>query len=132
MIAHWVDSLEQYATWIRGVIESSGGELVSPLSGVPYLLDAPLQMTLGGAEIPAYVMPGHRLRFPDGSTLDFWLEIARTTDGFEYGQYGYDYRGEDRVLIWRYDKHPGHEDVGETHVHVGGERRTSAMRCSGP
>jgi hypothetical protein len=119
-LAHWVGGLDDYSVWIRTVIDGSGGVLVRPPSGNPNFEDTPV-VEIGDAECFGFVVEDHRILFYEPGTpfLDFSFEVTLTPDGFEYGEYNYDFRQADGVAIWRYDKHPGHPDVGGTHLHWG-------------
>jgi hypothetical protein len=123
-LAHWVRDLDDYAKWIRDVIDRSGGELVRPQTGNPSFEDTPV-LEVGGVECFGFVVEDHRVVFYDPAphVLDFFFDVTLTPDGFEYGEYGYNFRRADGLRVWRYDRHPGHPEVGETHMHSGPNER---------
>jgi hypothetical protein len=109
--ARWLTTLDEYVGWLEVVIDGSGAYLVEDA------LQAS-QMVNDAGEVVALSVYRHHLRFyEDGETLSFDLVVAARDLVLE--EYHFDYRTADNTLIWRLDKHAGHEeDVGGLcHVH---------------
>jgi hypothetical protein len=61
------------------------------------------------------VVERQRLSFHDEAFLEFHLVIDEELVGVEYG---FHYQNGESHLIWRKDKHPGHEELGGLeHIH---------------
>ena len=120
-VPNFVATLDDYCWWIKGVVESSGGRLFVPPDGEVDFQEAPLRTTLSGVDIPGVVVDTHHLVFWDQvpHMLEFDFDVSWQPDGtLEYGQAHYHFRSQHRDLIWRYDKHEGHAELGEWHKHV--------------
>ncbi len=115
MTPGWVQDLQDYWSAAEGAIEESGGYLddgfvvVQPIESEP---DVWLGLTL----------EKQRLNFYDGSYLDFSLSVASDLSTVAYS---FHYARWDHQLVWRHDKHHGHEneDGSDTHVHLPDEVR---------
>jgi len=108
----YVSSLEDFWLWLEREIDGSGGWLsdtalrVRPITA---RLDEPPENWAG------LVIERHRLHFHDGTFLDFHLVVDNDLVPVEYG---YHYQGSVKSLIWRKDKHPGHDELpGPEHIH---------------
>jgi hypothetical protein len=122
VLAPWVASLEDYCAWLRGLIDGSGGHLTVPPNGEPHFENAGIQVTVGDAEIVGLIVRNHEITFFDDvpHILRFHFEVFDLPDGtFEYGICKYHFYSADDPLIWRYDRHDGHPELGDWHVHLG-------------
>lgn len=123
----WVEDLEGFYAWIRGLIDASG-VLLAPATGNPHFGDA--LMVAGEEEVIAVVVEDHRLALyaaPD-AVLEFSFVAVVTRAGIEYEK-GCCYRltRGDRELF-RFENHEGHPDLfGDLwHVHRDGSRTDRA------
>mgnify|MGYP003694430053 CR=1 FL=1 len=127
-LAPWVAGLDDFASWIRRVIDDSAVNwFANARSNAQTSRGHARSGRQRRAASHGFVVEDHRIEFPDPARhfLDFSFEMVWTPDVFEYGEYNYDFRQGDGVLVWRYDKHPGHPDIGDTHVHLGPDERPS-------
>jgi hypothetical protein len=115
----WVQFLDDYWRWIEQLIEGSGAELSNAYLAVQIVEDHP-----GSGNPDALMVEQQRLTYPDGSYLEFDLSIGSDLDSIDYS---FHYARANNAVVWRLDKHIGHEDEDgvDTHIHVGpDERRT--------
>jgi hypothetical protein len=110
--------LEDYWYWLESLLDRSGGYLQEG-----FLIVEPISMGDDG-EPPWLTLdvPRQTLRFHDGSFLSFQLVVDVHLGSVEYS---YHYARSVGELVWRHDKHPGHEAEhgGPTHRHLGDGRR---------
>jgi hypothetical protein len=106
----WAKSLDDYASWVENVIDQSGASLEMGWIHASEL--AP-----GLDEIVGLMYERQRLVFFDRTVLRFDFIVAAPDPPLV--EYHFDYREASGRLIWRLDKHGGHElEVGGlTHVH---------------
>jgi hypothetical protein len=99
-------SLEDYWLWLDQQIAISSGYLEdSPALEVQPLVHATDQSWVG------FEIPRQRLRFHDGTFLELRLRVIEdVTSGIAIAEYHLHYQHRDGTLIWRKDKHAGHED----------------------
>ena len=98
-----------YALWVEKTIESAGAFVEGQL-----LYEA---IEIAEEVFAGVVIRKHRAKFADGSILTFSIFV---NSELEAENYSFDFRlGE--ALVWRKDRHPGHESEtgGEEHVHRG-------------
>jgi len=114
--AGWVQNLDDYWKWLESELSSSGGSLNEDL--VVQMIESPFDPRV-------LLIEQQRLTFPDGQYLDFTLAVTGDLNALDYNFHFAD--ANDR-LIWRYDKHIGHEaEFGtDTHLHVGHEDHREA------
>ena len=117
MIPGRLRDLEDYWIWLEELLESSGGHLENDDILV-------VQPTSFDGERPwlSLFVPRQRLRFYDGSYLSFQLVVGHDLELLEYR---FHYARPDGTLVWRQDKHPGHEreDGAMTHMHTADGKR---------
>ena len=111
----WVRTLDDYWSWLEDLINASGALLDDEILSVQPLLNT------HSVPVALYV-DRHRLRFWDGSYLD--LRLAVNADLGQIG-YRFHYARQDDALVWRLDRHTGHEvaDGADTHIHLGPDER---------
>jgi hypothetical protein len=114
-VPHWVLGLEDYWRWLDGLIEASGGYLDRPALDV-----RPIEATEG--QWTGLAVEKQRLQFHDGTFVDITLVID---EDFVPEEYNFHFAAEDVPLIWRKDKHEGHEDQHgrQEHVHIEDEAK---------
>lgn len=120
MLPEWVESVPALLAWLEDVGAESGGELIQPDHIGIYKAGIREGPDLGDVEV--LYIDDHRVRFATG-VLIFGMVIEATIahEYLEVLEYNFHYQDEQGVLVWRYDKHSGHEDVagGVCHVHLG-------------
>jgi hypothetical protein len=105
----YVRNLEDYWAWLDQLIDGSGGALDGPGLEIQALLHE-TDDTLVGLDVPR-----QRLRFPLGTFLEIRLRVNQDLVAEAYTFHYQWFSGE---LIWRKDKHPGHEHLGgQEHIH---------------
>ncbi len=120
----WVHSFYDYWVWAERLLEQTGGWLDDAFLAVDVLLEDEDDQ----ASPPlALHIQRQRLHFPDGSYLSFALAV---NDDLEAIDYSFHYALANDEIVWRYDKHLGHEDEdgGDTHVHLGPDERRRPYR----
>jgi len=112
---HVVD-LPDYWLWLDRLIAQSGGYLESLADLQVQLLEDP------AGDILRLLIPRQVLHFYDGTFLAFSLSVDHDLGTERYRFHFAQTGGE---LIWRLDKHRGHEneDGGFTHIHEPGNVR---------
>jgi len=111
----YLHDLDDYWIWIERLVDTSGGYLDADddlLVVQPVSLDGePPWLTL--------IIPRQRLRFYDRDQSFLSFEMAVDSD-LQLLEYSFHYARADGALVWRHDKHPGHEDAdgGLTHLHL--------------
>ncbi len=120
VVPGWIEGLDDYWLWLEEVLEGSGGYLHDDSLAVDLISD-------GDEGLPvALVVHKHRLQYHDGSYLDFHLSVGSDLEPIAYS---FHYARSDNKIVWRLDKHRGHEaeDGTDTHAHRddggGGEYR---------
>lgn len=109
----WIEDLDDYLVWLNRLIGDSGAWLDTGI-----LVARDLQALDG--TLLAIEVERQPVHFADGSRLEFDLTVSAT---FELDEYHYIFRALDGRILWRIDKHPGHEDTcgGLSHIHFGGK-----------
>jgi hypothetical protein len=109
--------LEDYWIWLEQLLESSGGHLEND----DILVVQPTSFD-GGPPWLSLLVPRQRLRFYDGSYLSFLMVVGADLELLEYR---FHYARPDGTIVWRRDKHSGHEaeDGGMTHIHTADGKR---------
>lgn len=117
MLPHWVQTLDDYWTWVETLLDSTGGWLDATYLQVELLVE---DETVPYPRPLVLEVDRQRLRFVDGSYLSFEFSVDAQ---FSALGYSFHYARADDRLVWRYDKHLGHEaeDGQDTHVHLGAE-----------
>lgn len=113
MPPHWIDSLEAFHVWLEQQLDRSGGEGDFQFEFIE----------IGPDEFSGLYVPRQNLFFFNGTQLEFTLYV---NSEMECEGYSYHYsQSHNDLLIWRIDKHEGHEDQdgGMTHVHEWPGRR---------
>lgn len=119
MLPGWVTGLDDYWRWAEQLFESLGGWLDEGFLSVELIAEdeadphsRPLVLDVDR----------QRLHFADGSYLSFEFSIDADLSSLGYS---FHYARADGTLVWRYDKHEGHEadDGVDTHVHLGAENK---------
>jgi hypothetical protein len=113
MRPRWVRSLDDYWSWFSEQLAYSGGQLEddSLIAEVVEDPDTKQRQTL--------ILGQQRLTFSDGSWLDFTLVVNQD---LEVVDYSFHYATSDNELIWRLDRHEGHQDM-LSHMHLPPDRR---------
>lgn len=111
MTPGWVIDLDDYWRWLEESLDSTGGFLETA-----YLVVQPAILDEGGPWL-ALLVDRQRLRFHDGSYLSFEFVV---NDQLELDEYSFHYARADNSIVWRHDKHLGHEkdDGGLSHLHL--------------
>ncbi len=114
-----VQNLYDYSVWLETVLGASGGYIDPDDILRADVIDDGFRNAL------ALDVDQHRLRFYDGHYLEFSLSVDLSLEPIDYS---FHFAEPDDSLIWRYDKHLGHEaQFGtDTHVHVGSEDNRQA------
>jgi len=106
-----VANLDDYWRWLEQLVDRSGG----------YFEDRDVliveAMEDDEGRLIALRLPGQDLRYYDGSYLYFGMEVE---EDLELSKYHFHYARSLDELVWREDKHPGHEDLGPAHIHLPG------------
>ena len=107
----YVAGFEDYWTWIEKQIGASGGALVSEL------IVTPIPDAQSPREWIILMIQTQRIWFPNEYFVEF--EMAVNLD-LEVTRYSYHYASA-AGMIWRLDRHEGHEDEHgtDTHAHIG-------------
>ncbi len=123
----WVHDLIDYWRWLEGVVDQSGGWLDEDYLGVDLVVETDVDPLSPSARPLALSVDRHRMRFPDGSYLSFELSVREDLEQIDYS---FHYARMDDMLVWRFDKHPGHEqeDGSDTHVHLGPQDKREPFR----
>ena len=117
---HWVTTADGYLRWLEGVIDGSGA--VVPHN---YVLaeEAEAFEKLEGGYSHTVIVDEHQLVFPGTGTLLFriileeHLNVDEEPVDVQQAEYGYHFRTDRQTMVWRYDKHEGHRDIGLCHRH---------------
>ena len=107
----YVGSLEDYWIWVERLVHDSGGWLEDDV-----LLARPLEDSVNPRDWRGLVIERQRVVFADQSFLQIHLVVD---EDFELVEYHFHYQDSEGWLIWRKDKHPGHEEEvgGLSHIH---------------
>jgi hypothetical protein len=108
----WVRDLDDYLNWLNRVIGDFGAWLDTKILLARDALA--IDDTLLAVEVERQTV-----HFADGSRLELDLTVSASLD---LDEYHFIYRAPDGRILWRIDKHPGHEDTcgGLCHIHLGG------------
>lgn len=69
------------------------------------------------AELAGLRVPSQEIKFPDGTRLRMTIVVNEDLEELDYS---FDYRVPDKELVWRKDRHRGHEGLGGLeHIHRG-------------
>lgn len=114
MRPRWVRSLDDYWSWFSEQLASCGGQLENDDSLIVQVVEDP-----DTKERVTLVLGRQRLIFHDGSWLEFSLVVNRDLEVVEYN---FHYAASDDRLIWRLDRHRGHDDM-LVHIHLPPDQR---------
>ena len=114
MRPRWVRSLDDYWSWFSEQLASCGGQLEDDDSLIAEVVEDP-----DTKERLTLILGRQRLIFHDGSWLEFSLVVNRDLEAVDYH---FHYAASDGQLIWRLDRHRGHDDM-LTHIHLPNDRR---------
>ena len=111
MLPGWVHSLDDYWRWIERLVDESGAYL-----NQIYLSVQLIEAGQGGPLL-ALNVEQHRLVYFNDSYLEFDLSVGADLEPIDYS---FHYARADDSIIWRLDKHHGHEteDGADTHIHL--------------
>jgi hypothetical protein len=113
----WVRTLEDYWLWLERLIDQSGGYLENDVLHV-----RPIGLSDESSQWTGLEVPKQRVRFHDGTFLDATLVIDQD---FVPAEYNFHFARDDGVLIWRKDKHEGHDKQHGRleHLHLESEEK---------
>ena len=116
VIPGYIQTLDEYWVWVEQEVERCGARLEGSGFLVIYAIVDEDERVL------SLDVDSHRLRFVDGSYLDFDFVVNAE---LELVDYRFHYAREDDTIVWREDRHPGHEeeDGTDVHVHLPGNKR---------
>jgi hypothetical protein len=114
MRPRWVRSLDDYWSWFSEQLASCGGQLEEDDSLIAQIVEDP-----DTKERLTLVLGRQRLIFHDGNWLEFSLVVNQDLEVVEYN---FHYAASDDQLIWRLDRHGGHDDM-LAHIHLPPNRR---------
>lgn len=116
MRPRWVRSLDDYWSWFSEQLAACGGQLENDDSLIVQVVEDP-----DTKERVTLVLGRQRLVFHNGSWLEFSLVVNRD---LEVVDYHFHYADSDDSLVWRLDRHRGHDDM-LAHIHLPDGRRES-------
>jgi hypothetical protein len=108
----FVRTVDEYWAWLDRTIRRSGGALVDSdeLVVQPILRD-------DSDEFAGLRVPSQEIEFANGMRLRMTIVVNEDLEEIDYS---FDYRGAGKELVWRKDRHRGHEDSGGLeHIHRG-------------
>jgi hypothetical protein len=119
----WVETLDDYTVWLEQVLETCTGHLEEPYLPVERILE---DANDEDSRCVLLLVDRHRWRFYDGSYLSCEYSID---EDLEPVRYSFHYARWNDEVVWRYDKHHGHEreDGTDVHVHRGPDERREAL-----
>lgn len=116
----YVRSLEDYWLWLDALADESGGWLQNAVLVVRPIEPWP---EASPSDWIGLVVERQYLDFGDDTALHFGMVVA---DDFVLTEYSFHYQDLAGNLIWRKDKHPGHE--WEVHIHQLGADEPGSYR----